>query len=161
MSQSTIRPAAGSDLVAIEAIVADAFDPYVARLGRRPAPMKADYPRLVDEGRVFVLELDGRVQGLTVLHVAADHLLLDNVAVGREAQGRGLGRRLLDHAEAYARERGIGTMRLYTNELMHENLAIYARLGWTEERRAEEDGFRRVFLRKRVGAAQNEAAASP
>ncbi|MBB3937252.1 hypothetical protein [Aureimonas phyllosphaerae] len=33
---------------------------------------------------------------------------------------------------------------------MHENLAIYTKLGWEEYDRAEQDGFRRVFMRKRI-----------
>ncbi|MBB4004609.1 hypothetical protein GGR03_003704 [Aurantimonas endophytica] len=33
---------------------------------------------------------------------------------------------------------------------MYENLRIYERLGWEEYDRAEQDGFRRVFMRKRL-----------
>jgi hypothetical protein len=42
-------------------------------------------------------------------------------------------------------------MRLYTNELMHENLVVYGKLGWLEYDRAEQDGFRRVFMKKELG----------
>ncbi len=50
----------------------------------------------------------------------------------------------------HASREGIGKLRLFTNELMHENLAIDTKLGWEEHDRAEKDGFRRVFMRKRV-----------
>jgi hypothetical protein len=34
---------------------------------------------------------------------------------------------------------------------MTENLALYARLGWTETGRGGEGGFRRVHFEKRLG----------
>jgi hypothetical protein len=39
---------------------------------------------------------------------------------------------------------------LYTNIVMTENLALYTRLGFEETHRADEDGYRRVFMRKRL-----------
>ena len=45
-------------------------------------------------------------------------------------------------------ERLTGTVaESYTNAAMHENLALYARIGFVETRRATEDGFDRVFMR--------------
>ena len=44
----------------------------------------------------------------------------------------------------------MGAVTLYTNEVMLENLAFYARHGYAETHRSEQDGFRRVFLRKPV-----------
>ena len=43
-------------------------------------------------------------------------------------------------------------IRLYTNEAMTANLAYYPRHGYTETHRAHEDGFRRVFFAKQLGA---------
>lgn len=39
-------------------------------------------------------------------------------------------------------------IRLYTHERMLENIKIYGKLGYQETRRAVEDGFARVFMRK-------------
>jgi ribosomal protein S18 acetylase RimI-like enzyme len=39
-------------------------------------------------------------------------------------------------------------VRLYTNEVMVENLAFYQRLGFVEVERRMDEGYRRVFLRK-------------
>ena len=39
-------------------------------------------------------------------------------------------------------------LRLLTNERMTRNQVIYARAGFVETDRQEEDGFRRVFMRK-------------
>jgi GNAT superfamily N-acetyltransferase len=79
------------------------------------------------------------------------HLLVENVAVDPSRQGGGIGRFLMAFAETYARERGLGELRLYTNEAMHENLRFYPRLGYREDGRRLEDGFRRVYFVKRLG----------
>ena len=39
-------------------------------------------------------------------------------------------------------------VRLYTHELMVENISLYGRLGYQEVERRAEEGFRRVFMRK-------------
>ena len=146
-----LRPARAADLPAVQALVARAYGHYVARIGKPPGPMLDDYAARIAEGAVSVLEEDGRLVGLLVLLPEADHLLLDNLAVDPAAQGRGHGRRLVAAAEAEARRLGLPELRLYTHELMTENLAMYRRLGFVETHRAEQAGFARVFLRKRLG----------
>lgn len=151
MPESMMRAATPDDVPAIETLVRNAYSKYIERIGKPPAPMSADYRQPVDEGDVWVLDLDGAVAGLIILTFKADHLLVSNVAVSPACQGRGLGAKLLAHAEAQARQRGFREMRLYTNELMHENLVVYGKLGWVEYNRAEQDGFRRVFMKKELG----------
>ena len=145
-----LRLAAASDVMAIEDIVCDAYAPYVARLGRAPAPMRDDYDARVRRGEAWVLEETGTIVGLVVLQPAADYLLIDNVAVAPICQRRGLGRRLLSFAEDEARRCGFAELRLYTNEMMHENIALYGHCGWIEYARGEQAGYRRVFMRKPV-----------
>ena len=53
-------------------------------------------------------------------------------------------------AEGQAVVYGLPEVRLYTNEKMHENLAVYARLGFEETGRGLDGGYRRVFMRKRL-----------
>lgn len=149
MCMGTIRPAIDHDLQEIERIVEEAYAPYIARIGRKPAPMTEDYAALVGGGTLWVLAADD-ILGLIDLRMAPDHMLINNLAVGRAYQGQGHGRRLLDHADTRARQAGKSELRLYTNALMHENLRIYRRLGWDEYKRAEEDGFQRVFMRKHL-----------
>ena len=129
-------------------IAAAAYQPYVARIGRAPAPMAADYAQAVRSGQAWVAVQDGQVTGFVVLVAHPGYLLLENVAVLPAAQGRGTGGRLLGLAEQHARSLGLGEIRLYTNEAMTENLVYYPRHGYTETHRAEQDGFRRVFFRK-------------
>lgn len=149
----SIRPARREDVPALTALARAAYAPYLARIGREPAPMRADYAALVAAGRVWVTEAAGAVRGLLVLEPAAGYLLIENVAVDPSAQGRGTGAALLAHAEAEASRAGLPELRLYTNVAMTENRAWYARHGYTELGEVIEDGFRRVWLAKPVPPA--------
>jgi ribosomal protein S18 acetylase RimI-like enzyme len=75
-------------------------------------------------------------------------MFIENVAVRPGHQGHGLGRRLLTFAEDRAKATGMREVRLYTNELMTENIAYYRRLGYEEVERRLDGGFRRVFMKK-------------
>ena len=110
--------------------------------------MLDDYAALIAEGRVQVAERDGVVQGVLVLIQQDDAMLLDNVAVAPAAQSSGLGRMMLEFAERAAVEAGYRAIKLYTNEAMTQNVALYTRIGYTETHRAEEKGLRRVYMRK-------------
>jgi GNAT superfamily N-acetyltransferase len=145
---SNPRLAIEEDLSAVEAIVRAAYSRYVPRIGREPAPMLDDYVALIRERRVHVLDWSGRVRGVVVLIPEADTMLLDNVAVAPDAQGQGLGRKLLAFAEQAAWDAGYGSIRLYTNEVMTENIALYSRLGYCETHRGEENGLRRIYMTK-------------
>jgi len=144
----TVRLAGHGDVDALRRIATAAYQPYVARIGRAPAPMTADYAQAVRDRQVWVAVEDGQVTGFVVLVAQPGYLLLENVAVLPAAQGRGIGGRLLGLTEQHARSLGRSEIRLYTNEAMTENLAYYPRRGYNETHRAEQDGFRRVFFRK-------------
>lgn len=95
---------------------------------------------------------EGQAIGFIILIPQPGCLLLENVAVLPAAQGRGVGARLLACAEECARSLHLPEVRLYTNEAMTENLAYYPRHWYTETHRAQQDGFRRVFFRKRLNS---------
>jgi ribosomal protein S18 acetylase RimI-like enzyme len=146
-----LRPATSDDLDAVEGIVRSAYSHYLPRIGREPGPMLDDYKRLIQEGRVHVVEHDGAVRGILVLIPQEDAMLLDNVAVCPLAQGLGLGRRMLEFAERAAVNAGYRSIRLYTNEAMTENIELYTRIGYSETHRVEEKRLRRVYMTKAVG----------
>jgi ribosomal protein S18 acetylase RimI-like enzyme len=146
-----ITLATADDVKSIQRLVNAAYGKYVGRIGKPPAPMLADYAALVAARSVWVLKGNGFVAGVIVLIPQADHLLLDTVAVVPERQGLGLGRRLMIFAEQQAAVHGHDEVRLYTHVTMHENLAVYQKLGYEETGRGEADGYARVFLRKRIG----------
>jgi ribosomal protein S18 acetylase RimI-like enzyme len=147
----SVRPATAADVPAIARIVDAAYAPYVARIGRKPAPMLDDHAARVRDGQAFVFDAGGAVAGVAVLLDAPDHLLLDNIAVDDANRGTGIGRALLQFTEAEAVLRGYKEVRLYTNEAMTENIALYARIGYRETGRGGQDGYRRVFFAKSVG----------
>ena len=152
MEQPNLRPAKAKDIDAIRACVDAAYRHYIARIGKPPGPMLDDYAARVAAGQVWVAEVAGTVRGILVLIPADGYLLLDNIAVHPEAQGQGVGGRLLAIADAEAARRGYPELRLYTHVKMTENVELYRHLGWEETGRGEQDGYERVFFRRPVPA---------
>jgi ribosomal protein S18 acetylase RimI-like enzyme len=145
------REARPVDVPALEDLARRAYSPYAERMDRPPAPMTADYAEAVRTHQVWVAEDGDRILGMLVLVPEGEVMLLENVAVHPDAQGRAVGRDLLALADREAARQRMAEIRLYTNEVMTENLAYYPRHGYTETSRAEQDGYRRVFFQKPVG----------
>lgn len=143
-----IRLANNTDVTAIRAMVDGAYHKYIERLGKLPAPMTADYIPLVATGTVYVLRAAGMIVGSVVLSPDTDSIKVNNLVVDPAAQGKGYGRTLMDYAEELARSWGLLAITLYTNEKMHENIALYTKLGFTETHRLSEHGFERVYFRR-------------
>ncbi len=148
--RTKIRPATSADCRAVEGIALAAYARYLPRMERAPGPMLEDYATRVADGSLHVLETDRGVTGFVVLVPQEEAMLLDNIAVDPAEQGRGLGRKLMEFVESAARAAGLAELRLYTNEVMVESLALYARLGFVETRRALEKGYQRVFMVKKL-----------
>lgn len=135
-----------ADVPEIETLIRAAYSGYIERIDREPAPMNADYLEPVQAGRVLLAWRGSELLGVMVTEAHPDHLLVENLAVAPEAQGMGIGGRLLDAAEAEAVTLGLGEVRLYTNAKMTENLSYYPRRGYREVDRRTEDGFDRVYF---------------
>ncbi len=145
-----LRTALGTDVAAIQACVEAAYRPYLDRMARPPAPMLDDYADLVGRGVVDIAIAAGRIVGVIVAWPESDHLYVDNIAVHPDAQGTGTGSALLGRVEETARAAGRTEIRLYTNEVMTENLEYYPRRGFVETHRAIDAGYRRVYFSKPV-----------
>jgi ribosomal protein S18 acetylase RimI-like enzyme len=143
-----IRAATAADVPAIVDIVDRAYRHYIVRIGKPPGPMLDDYLARVSEDLVWVLQDGPAIAGILVLLTAPEYLLLDNIAIAPERQGRGMGRRLLAFAESEALRRGYREIRLYTHQTMIENQRLYASIGYEETGRGSEAGYDRVFMRK-------------
>jgi ribosomal protein S18 acetylase RimI-like enzyme len=146
-----LRPATVADVPRLTELVQAAYGHYVERLGGPPRPMTDDYADVVRDFRVTVAERGGWIVGLIVLGVSDEGFLIDNVAVDPSQQGGGVGRALLEHAEAEARRAGFDSIYLYTHERMTENLALYSRNGFVEYDRRLHGGACLVYLRKKLG----------
>lgn len=129
-----LRRAMATDADAIRELTRAAYAKWVPLIGREPKPMTADYGAAVLAHRFDLLHVDGRLAALIETIREPDHLLVENVAVSPGFQGRGLGRRLMVHAESLAHELGFATIRLYTNQRFVENIALYRRLGYRVDR---------------------------
>ncbi len=151
MAAPELRPATAADVPRISELVGSAYGGYVERLGGKPRPMTDDYAEVVRDFEVTVAERGGEIAGLIVLGVDEEGFCVENVAVDPSAHGTGVGRALLEHAEAAARGAGFDSIYLYTHELMAENLDLYARIGYAEYDRRLHGTALLVYLRKPLG----------
>ena len=144
---STIRKATAEDVARIVSIARTAYAKYVARMGRDPPPMLADFGALVSAGFAVVIESAETVVGYMIAWPEANAYLIDNLAVVPARQGEGFGRKLVERAIAEARRLNLPALQLYTNVAMAENVALYRHLGFVETHRAVENGLHRVHMR--------------
>ena len=134
---------------AISECVDAAYSVYIDRMGKKPAPMLADYKELILKKLVFVVTCkEDELKGLIVLIPRENYLLIDNLAVHPNFQRQGIGQELIEFAIAFAKEARLQEVHLYTNELMTENLMYYPKFGFIEVDRRIEDGYRRVYMSK-------------
>jgi len=158
MSKPIVRLATAHDAIAARACVLAAFEPYIARIGRPPAPMLLDYPTLVEASYVWVAELSSQVKGVLVQYETSDGFYIDTVAVNPKASGTGVGRALLEFAEDEAARRGFASVYLCTNSKMIENQVLCPKIGYVEYDRRIEAGYDRIFYRKGLAAASSTNA---
>jgi ribosomal protein S18 acetylase RimI-like enzyme len=148
---ASFRSANGPDAPNVAELVAAAYGHYVERIGGPPGPMTYDYAEVIRDRQVTVAERHGAIVGVIVLTVTDEGFLVDNVAVHPAHRGTGLGRALVEFAEAEARRAGFDSIYLYTHEKMTENLALYSRIGYVEYDRRSQGSFSLVYLRKQLG----------
>ena len=110
--------------------------------------MLEDYSEVIRSRQVLVAENKGAIAGVLVLMRTDEGFQLNNVAVDPAFWGKGIGRQLLEMAEAEARRQGYDSIYLYTHETMTENQRLYAKNGYVEYDRRLESGLARVYLRK-------------
>lgn len=130
MDNLELRRAQAADAAAVRALTHAAYAKWVPLIGREPKPMGADYEEAVVRDRIDLLYVGGVLAALIQLIEEPGCLLVENVAVSPDFQGRGLGKRMMAHAEAVAAERGLKAMRLYTNKAFTANIDLYLSLGY-------------------------------
>ncbi|MBN6776650.1 GNAT family N-acetyltransferase [Pseudomonas granadensis] len=147
-----IRQAVANDEVAVRACAEQAYAQYVSVIGRKPAPMSAEYGAQIAAGILYVsIGEQDELRGFIVFFPVDQHMFLENVAVSETGRGKGIGKALVQFCEAQAKRLGLASVCLYTNVKMIDNLSIYPRLGYIEVERRSEDGFDRVYFEKRLG----------
>jgi N-acetylglutamate synthase-like GNAT family acetyltransferase len=150
---SQLRRATAADVANIRALTRSAYAKWVPLIGREPLPMTADYDSAVADHIIDVWQEDGQLVALIEVIPTSDHLLIENIAVRPDQQGKGLGDKLLRHAERVAHSLGFHEIRLYTNAAFASNLSFYSRRGYQEYRRGTVvAGSVTVFMRKSLEA---------
>ena len=99
---------------------------------RHGAEMEETFLRLLDRpgAELWVLDADHGIVAYGVLWCILDQGELANIAVAPEAQGRGLGGRLLDHFVDVARRRGVRRLFLEVRESNAVALGLYGSRGF-------------------------------
>lgn len=131
-----VRPTLTDDVPALPALersAAQAFRqlPHLAWLADSDVMNEAEHLAFVSEGCSWVA-VDDQDQALGFLcaSIADDALHIHELSVRQEAQGRGLGRRLLDQARHAARLKGLAWLTLTTFDDVPWNAPFYARYGF-------------------------------
>ena len=131
-----IRPTLEHDIQClpdVERSAAQAFValPALARLAQGDVMGRDAHRAFVDVGGSWVAEdMQGRILGFACARFAGQALHLHEVSVRREAQGQGVGRRLVLQVADIARQAGAKELTLTTFADVPWNAPFYARLGF-------------------------------
>ena len=144
MNAFAIRPASNSDCAKVRALIFTVLEEY----DLEPAPKTTD--RDLDDlegfyagGSFDVLETpDGDIVGTVGLWPLEEELggravELRKMYLKSSARGKGLGKRLLVHAIARARDLGFARIELQTNNALEEALGLYSKFGFVPSERAD------------------------
>jgi ribosomal protein S18 acetylase RimI-like enzyme len=151
----TLHKANKFDVPDIVRLTDAAYEKYISRIGRKPQPMTADYTVMLETHEIWLLRENNEIIGLLVLQKEDETLFIYSIAVSTDHQGKGIGKQLLMWTEQHALEIGCQRMRLYTNEKMTENIAIYTNLGYTETQREKMSDFYVVHMAKELNHGKN------
>ena len=87
--------------------------------------------RYIFESEIYVYEIDERIVGVYVLYnITGDVLEIKNIAVHSRYQNNGIGKAMLLHAEARARDKGAKTLVVGTGDVMFMQLYFYQKYGF-------------------------------
>ena len=124
------------DREALRRLINDAFgvERRIKKGGRdRLAEDSRELDDLLSRGTFLVHEEDGSLVACVYLEHRAEHCYLGLLSVAPSAQGRGLGRRMMEAAESLARDWGCAWIELRVVSARRESLVpLYQKLGFQE-----------------------------
>ena len=141
------RSAVKRDYLAIKIIALKAYEKYVERMGKEPAPMR---PIIQKEDVVFVCEDNKQVIAFAILVKINDQIILESIAVDPLHQKKGIGNNFIKYIEQYLIEQKINKYQLYTNEKMFENIDWYQKIGFKIFKKVTEKGYNRIYFEKKI-----------
>jgi ribosomal protein S18 acetylase RimI-like enzyme len=135
-----LRRAQLDDLEAVAAVLAAAFASYrplyTAEGYARTTPSARELALRFGEGPVWVAVIGDAIIGTLSAAADGETLHLRSMAVLPGARGEGIGRQMLDEAEAFAHASGLRSITLKTTPFLDRAIALYESYGF---RRSGED----------------------
>jgi len=151
LPELVVRPALAADLPALTVLLQRYYAEQDIWLRDPPEKTAADlaHPQL----GFFLAELDGSPAGCVLLRPLPSipsATECKRLYVAPEFRGHGLAARLMDAAEAHARNTGLHWIYLDSRAEMTTAVALYRRRGYEEIPRFNDNAEAAVFLRKRL-----------
>lgn len=89
---------------------------------------------IIDKGgMVFYAKYDSKIVGtISLLKIDETTFELSKMAVTDGVQGLGIGHKLMEHCLAFARQKGIKKLLLYSNRLLSPAIYLYQKFGFQE-----------------------------
>jgi len=131
------------------AIAREAYQQYVAAIGKEPAPMVADYAAHIENDTILTASQEGAVIAFAIIIEKQDGFWLETIAVADGYRGQGVGTALLGQVERFISTKA-SAYQLYTNEKMTSNKSWYLALGFVLTQVKTQDGYRRIFFKKEL-----------
>jgi DNA-binding MarR family transcriptional regulator/GNAT superfamily N-acetyltransferase len=115
--------------------------------------ISADADELTEPaGLLLVARLRGQPAGCGALKLhGTDPAEIKRMWVAPNARGLGVGRRILSELEHHAGHRGVGVVRLETNETLHEAASLYRSAGYVEVDPFNDEPYAHHWFEKRLG----------
>lgn len=135
MAEWTIRTATLQDAAPLATCIDAAYARHRQRIRDLP-PVAEGIADDIRSNLVWVAELDHAVVGGLIMIPGDTYAILANIAVDPKCAGMGIGRGLIEHAEAQCRRSKKTELRLSTHVDMPENVDLYEHLGWQETGRS-------------------------
>ena len=141
------RKANSKDKDTIKQIALRAYQKYIERMGKEPAPMR---PNIQKNDIVFVCEKENKIIAFAILVIKDGNIFLENLAVEPLLQQKNVGTAFISFIENYLIKEKFDFYQLYTNEKMIENILWYQKIGFKKIREVTEKGFNRVYFQKQL-----------
>jgi ribosomal protein S18 acetylase RimI-like enzyme len=146
--QEMFRLGTTDELGLIKSIAFRAYFPYVEMIGKRPAPLDANYFEKIEDRALHILLVNNEIVGFIVVYFVDGNLLIENVAVDPIHHGKGFGSKLMRYAENLAARGKAEAITLYTQEHMIKNIQIYTGMGYVFTHKSEWNGLNRIHMSK-------------
>lgn len=152
--QLRIRVAQAGDEEAISVLLYGAFQGYehfYTPQGFRATTLSAhEVGRRINDKVMWVATYNEEIVGTISVLPNGEGFLIKSVAVSPNARRRGLGARLLAHAEELALKQGATFLELTTTSFLVDAGRLYSKLGFRQSGYSDLFGTRLIKMRKRL-----------